>query len=515
MNDTEQTTGLTIGDYLRPVWRFKWLVVAMVLIAAVAVYLISDAKSRTYQTSAQLYVGQSPIDEVLTSGGTGGGDSTRALANQARLVTAPQVARLVARRLGLPVSPNQLLSLVTVSPATDADFLTISAQASDPQLAAGLVNTFAAAYLDLRRQDTRTGAQAELRTARRQLEGLTGIGNLEARANLRSRISDLQNAALSPPSAGELLSRAQAPNVAISPRPTRNAIFAAILALMLGVVVAYLLDRSDNRLRKIEDVEGLFDLPVLASVPHVRRPLPKEGSDSDVADGLREPSRAMRVNLDLLRSRTGIRVVLITSALPGEGKSTVVRNLALAYEDAGLRAAVVDADLRRPSLAGALGLLPSPGLAEALEDGDEVELQSVRRFGSGHEGVLDVLVSGRPPENPTALLTADRLRPVLARLASQYDVVLIDSPPLLAVSDALPLLSLVDGVALVARAGQLTQTAADRLKRTLARVQGVHLLGTIANDVSDGLAYEYGAASGRVEKPRPSGDVDRSPAPAS
>jgi capsular exopolysaccharide synthesis family protein len=190
---------------------------------------------------------------------------------------------------------------------------------------------------------------------------------------------------------------------------------------------------------------------------------------------------------------------MVASALPGEGKSSVVRNLAIAYRDAGLRVAVLETDLRRPSLATLFDVEAEPGLAEALNEHasgaellQQVAVADAKGGGSnGRPGRIDVLTSGRVPDDPTALLTPERLRPVLATLAADHDIVLVDSAPTLTVSDSLPLLPLVDGVVLVVRARLSTPASAARLRRTLKRIADVQIVGTVVNDVTEDPTHYY------------------------
>ena len=512
MSSAIEETGLSPFDYLRPVWRFKWGVLLVVAAAAAATYFYYDHRPKHFETGTQLYVGQSSLDQLLGSTSSPAGDA-RALANQARLVTTPQVAGVVARRLRLNVSPQALLGVVSVHPDAEADFLTIVTEASSGQLAADLANGFARAYIAVRRASIRADAQRALANAQEQLLRVDAA-DVTTQTALRDRIAVLQSAVLSPPASGQQLSRAPVPTTPTSPKPVRNAIFAGVLALMLAIILAYLLDRSDRRVRQVDDVEALYDAPVLAALPHVRRPLPKPRRGVVTVDDLSEAYRTLRVNIDLARKTEGLRTLLVASALPEEGKSSVVRNLAIAYRDAGLRVAVLETDLRRPSLAGLLGVVVEPGLVEALQEPDaELDMQHVAEAAgdgagdnghrqNGRHGAIDVLVSGEPADNPTALLTAERLRPVLATLASRYDVVLLDSAPILSVGDALPLLPLVDGVVLVVRVGLSTGKAAARLRRTLTRVANVRVLGVVVNDVPDDPGRYYRAPAA-VARPAP------------
>jgi capsular exopolysaccharide synthesis family protein len=504
MEATPDSGGLTLLDYLRPVWRFKFIVVLVVILAAAATYVYTNRKTKIYQTSTQLYVGQSSLQQLLNPGGAAELSDTNTIADQALLLTTPTVARVVRANLRLTEPPQALLGAIQAAPSATTDFVTITATSTNPALAARLADGFAQAYIQVASGNLVSNARSSLRANENQLQNLApGSANLAARAGLRSQISTLEGIVSTPPSVGRLLAPANVPGTPVSPRPTRDAIFAAAIALVLAVILSYLFDRGDRRVRRLEELESLFALPVLATVPHVRSAQPTAEDPYGTPPALRERFRSLRVSLDLARSTSNgtvmsAKVILVTSALPAEGKSTVVRNLAISYREAGLRIAVVEADLRRPVLADQLGLKQGPGLSEALAEGGNLALQRVpdpAEPSVGTAGQIDVAVAGTPPEDPTVLLTEARVKEIITHLASDHDIVLIDSPPLLAVSDGLPLLGMADGTLLVVRAGTVTRPAAARLLATIERVnriQRVHMLGIVANDVVDDLAAYYG-----------------------
>jgi tyrosine-protein kinase len=498
-------------DYLRPIWRFKWAALVMVTVAVGATYVYFDHQPRTYETSTQLYVGQSSIDSL--TGTSNPAVDARSLANQARLVTTPAVASVVIRRLGLATTPERLLQRISVRPDASADFLTIVADAPSARLAAQLVNGFAQAYILNRAEQERRLVNVQLKTAQLQL-ARTPIkqSNLPARVSLAQRIQDLRSAALNPEPAGQQLSSAQPPAAAVAPRPGRNAIFAGALAFLLAIVLAYLFDRSDTRLRTVDEMESMLDTAILATIPHVAKPLPVHGERDHIIRELREPYHTLRVNLELIRARRGnAQSLLVTSAFSGEGKSTTVRNLALAYRDAGMRVAVVDADLRRSSIADLFDLARGPGTAEVLggsvrlHDAIQADQTAARTTGRPRiipearkptrqaPGRLDVLTAGDPGENPGLLFYPVAVRELVNELRTLYDIVLVDTPPVLLVSDALALAPEVDGVILVARVGVTTDTSAQRLVRTLAGVPQTQIMGAVVNAVATGEYAYYGA----------------------
>ena len=507
MNDNPEKQGeLTFADYVRPVWRFKFIVVLVVAVAAAGTYAYTNRQQKVYESATQVFVGQSELQQLLNPLAT---QTPRTIADQATLVTTPTVAEQVKKQLSLPYPPDALLGAVQAVPSQQADFLTITAETNSPTLAAELANGFAKAYLKLRTLNLVNSAKAALVEADKQLAALpAGQNNVVTKNALRQQIGTLQSQLSSPPSQGQIVASA-VPGGAISPQPTRNAIFAGALALVLGIIAAYLFDRGDRRVRRLEDVETLFALPVLGTIPFVRGiGRRRRGTAPEIPGAAREPHRSLRVNLDLARLDMQGRgkVIMVTSAQQSEGKSTIVRNLALSYREAGANVAVLEADMRRPVLAEQLGVSPVPGLAEALAIDDmDLALQEVPKQPgfSPHAGMIDVAVAGACYENPTVLLTGDRMHALIEAVAQDHDIVLVDTPPLLSVSDALPLLSMVDGVLVVVRVGKTTYPAAMRLRRTVERLHGVDVLGIVANTLVDELAsYGYSKYE-RPTKPAP------------
>jgi receptor protein-tyrosine kinase len=317
-------------------------------------------------------------------------------------------------------------------------------------------------------------------------------------------------------------------SVPTSPKPVRNAVFALVLSLILAVLAAFGLDRLDRRIRRTEDVEPAFGYPILAQIPHAGRPQPTHNGQVALAKPLKEAFRALHLNITLESLDRPVRTLLVTSAVPLEGKTTVVRNLALAYREAGLRVAVIDADLRQPSVHRAFNVERDPGLTDVLTNRQPLHaalqevpvdvrgLETLARVhmaadvaaeavanaasGNGSEptpsvGALFALASGPSPANPPAVLGSERTLAVLREVSEEYDVVLVDGPPLLPVSDALPLLSMVDGVIVVGRLDMTTTVAARRLARQVSRVPDARVLGVVVNDVTERMvrkpAYPY------------------------
>lgn len=308
----------------------------------------------------------------------------------------------------------------------------------------------------------------------------------------------------------EVIVAARAPKSPSSPRPKRALAFGFVMGLLLGLGVALLWEQLDDRIHSREHVEEITKLPVLAELPldveSVRDPT-RVSAEIDRSGALAEAARSLRTSLRFLGADKPLRRIAVTSAGPQEGKSFLAANLAAVYAQAGLSTVLVSADLRRPRLEAMFPEVESgPGLSELIaglnftgvsENGHgpvskQVELSSALRW--THIENLYLLPSGEVPPNPAELLGSKRAGLILEMLSTLADIVVVDAPPALAVTDAALLAASVDGVILVAA---VKQTHPGALARAAATLSGSHarLLGIVLNKVGktgSGTYYGYG-----------------------
>ena len=502
MDSTTQET-LTARDYLRPLWARKWSILLLVVAVTAATYYYYNRQPRVYQTSTDIYLKSAP------GGVEGSGLLTeRTIANLARLLRSRAVAERAAKELGFQGDPEALLGSINVSPSAQSDFLTISAVSSSGQGAASIANAFAKGFIDERTANERAQTRQFLQAAQDRFSKLPKNGSLDTQAerkDLRDQIRQLQVTLALPTDTAEQLDKARAPGGPIAPNPRRTAIFAFALSLLLAGVAAYFLDRLDRRIRGVDALEPIYDAPVLVGIPRSTDvEATREGFPALPPDVF-ESFRTRRTRLDLESQQRELQSILVTSGVPGEGKSMLTRNLALAYQESGRRVALIDADLRRPGLTNVLDLQPAYGLTDVLahrcglrdalqpikEGGSMLGLEtpalppspSPNGDGADHAGGIWLLTGGPAAANPPTLLASEGFASVLSELERRFDVVLIDSPPLLVVSDAIPLLSATDGTLVVSRVGTTTQDAASAVVQLINRTPGAKLLGVIANEV--------------------------------
>jgi polysaccharide biosynthesis transport protein len=514
-----------LRDYFRPLWAHKWLVLLIVVVATAGTYLYTNHKPRRYKTSTSLYLQVSDLDQALEGlGGSAPVDPDRNAQNLAILLRSRAVAVEAAKRYGPGQSANTILGGVSATPSTGSDFLDITATAGSGEAAARVANAVAQAFIDVRGKVSQQKVRVAISAAQRELSNLANTPeNSLTRRSLAARIRRLQGVAALPSANAQQVESASAPSVPFTPRPKRNAVFALLVSLLLAGGLAYLLERLDRRIKRVDTLVDAYGFPLLVEIPHVGEPTVNADGAIELSPTLREPFRSLHVNLRLASIDRPIRTLLVTSAVPGEGKSTVVRNLALAYREAGLRVAVIDSDLRSPDMATAFHLAARPGMTDVLV-GNQSLAEALRTVPvtagapstavvaveapvmsgqNGHSkasaalGTLAVLTSGPQPPNPPAVLSAERVRSLLAEVAAGHDIVLIDSPPLLPVADTVPLVSATDGVVLVARMRRTTLDATARMRELLGRIPDANILGVVANDVGKGafrggFGYGYG-----------------------
>jgi Mrp family chromosome partitioning ATPase len=356
----------------------------------------------------------------------------------------------------------------------------------------------------------------------------TGASTLQA-VTLNSKLNQLESQ-LSLAGVAQV-GTAKASPVPLSPTPKKNAIFGFVLGLAIASIAAFLLSRLDRRQRSLADVERVFEAQILTALPNVKSPIVTRDGQRGPAKPLIEPMRRLYTALQLADANvlqgertTHPRVILILSADSGDGKSTIVANLARVQADAGERVAVIEADFRRPVQSRLLGVDGSRGLADVL-DGRLAMREAMQTVASGPQrapaqpvaeppgvstpgvstivspngsGSLSVLLGGGEADNPPALLGGPAMAELLRSVADDFDHVLIDAPSPLEVSDVMPLLPKVDGIVIVSRIGHTRDVSGERLMELLKRTASAPVLGVVANCVQrkdlerSGLSWSSG-----------------------
>ena len=297
-----------------------------------------------------------------------------------------------------------------------------------------------------------------------------------------------------------IIDEAPLPSFAVSPKRRRAVIIAAAIGLLLGIGAAVLLEKLDDSIKSPEELQERLDIAVLGLIPAIRSSdvnLTAAARDNTAANRLvthadprspvAESYRSLRTNLAFTRARQELRTIVMTSPGPADGKSTTVANLAITFAQQGQRTLLVDGDLRRAVIDKTFAVKRSPGLTDVLV-GNVPLAEAVQATEVPN---LFVLTSGHLPPNPSELLGSPAMRQVVGEAKSQFDMVLFDSPPLLAVTDAAVLSGIADGTILIARMHKTNRAAVSRAMSNLRAVRAP-VLGAVLNDVRSGRGGSYG-----------------------
>jgi capsular exopolysaccharide synthesis family protein len=443
---------LEIRDYLRILRRNWILIVAGTLIGLLVGGAASILVKPTYTAETQLFVaiqGSGSVQE-LQQGNT---FSQARVQSYVKTVESPVVLQPVIDSLGLPVTSDELSSRVTAITDINTVLITIAVSDTSPAQAAAIAQAVADSLI--RAVDTlekpRTGGASPV--------SLSVI-----------------KPAIAPPSPS-------------APNTQRNLTVGMLLGLALGVGVAALRTTMDNRIRGELDLRRVTDSPLLGGISFDQDALKKPLLTQAAAQSPRAESfRQLRTNLQFSNVSGRAKTVLVTSSLPGEGKSTTATNLAIALAQAGQAVCLVDADLRRPMINEYLGLDGSAGLTTALVGAAEVN-DLLQPWG---EDNFFVLTSGQIPPNPSELLGSDEMKHLVARLEQAFDTVIIDAPPLLPVTDAAVLSQHASGIVVVVGAQKIKRQDLEKSLSALEMV-GATLLGVVLNrlPVKGPDSYEY------------------------
>lgn len=527
----------SLHDYLHVLRRYAVVIVGLAILGAALAYVAAKRETPVYQASASVQFQDPSQDLNIVGFGASSDTNPEALAAAASgTVTQPAVLDQAAGRLG--DRPASLGGSVSGSVSAATGNLEIAASSSSPTRAARIANAVAAVVATTSNHQARArfaDLAAEMRRSVNRLQRLAANPSTAKASDAGQqllfydqelpRVQTLTRFAQS----ATVATVALPPGSAVSPDPTRNAVIGLVLGLLLALLFAFLRETLDRRLRTARDIESSFHLPVLG---YVRNEV--MGKIAYRADGTKplerqldiEAFRIVRRNLEFLIESAGARTVVVTSGLPEEGKTTVAGSLALAMASAGKRTLLVDCDLRRPTLATRFDIPAQPGLSEFLSGGAAPEeiLRTVA-FGDaigpvppgsngngrapgggssvlppaggidGTDGHQLVLVpAGAPTPQGAELLGSAAFAQFIEEVAQVYDIVLLDSSPLLPVADTLEMLPHVDAVVLCARESQSTSAEAAASRSALSHFAD-RPLGLVVTGVrpvrGDYASYSY------------------------
>jgi non-specific protein-tyrosine kinase len=502
------------------------IVIACTLVAAIAALGATSFMSKVYEARATLIVGQS-LNGVNP-------DYTQLLASQSLATTYATVAttrpnaEAVVGKLGLTVTPDDLLKHVTADSPFESTIVNISASDGDPARAAAIANAFAdqlvasSPAVSGHQTGVGTSIQEQIASTQRQIKATqTQIDQLSSASTppttaavatltaLQDRMASLEGtyatllaaSASNASNAISVIEPAIAPGSPVSPRPVVNLLGGALLGFLIGLGIVLVLMRLTDSVDDPDQIRELTGLSTLGMVGRMRG-----GSDrSEIyrlatvlypRSSAAEAYRSLRTNLDFASVDQPLQSLLITSSVPGEGKTVTAANLAVACAQAGRRVVLVDADLRKPGAHALFDLPNEQGLTTLLRD---QSIEAVMVAQNTEVGGLHVITSGPTPPNPSELLGSQRMRHTLERLVRRWDLVILDSPPINAVTDPAILSSITDGTLLVVDAQKAHPKGLRQAYESLGRASS-RVLGAMLNRVSTSLRGEYAGYEVRDEK---------------
>lgn len=443
--------------------------IAMIGGAAIA-FAVAITSTKQYTAESSLLIRQSNLQTLIDpSASQNSEDPARLAATNLLLVTSTAVARNVQKALGTNESLSDLNGQIAASANPDADIITIQATDPDPARAARLANAFAEEFVAFQRAQSQQQAGAGATRLRTEIAGLPA----GATAEREQLVQALRNVlALQAVTTGDatVVDTATPPSTASSPNLKRAPILGLLAGLAIGLAAVFLSDLFDRRIKSIEEFEAAYELRAIGSLPRLARP--QLGTSAE----LLESFRILRSALSYLAGESDLRTVLVTSAVSGEGKTTVAAGLAYATALAGQQVVLIEADLRRPSFQKQFGFqkqfelgIHKSGLTNVLIGGTSLEAALDTPIAG--LTTLRILPSGPFSPHPSDLLMRPEMGMVIEEVSRQADLVIIDSPPLLPVADAQVLLAqpAIDASLIVCRTYLTTRDQARRCRAVLER----------------------------------------------
>jgi capsular exopolysaccharide synthesis family protein len=490
--------------YLATLWRRKWYIAVVLGVVVATALFYSYRQTPMYDSFAEVLV--RPVNFDPTQPSSAGGFINTG--TEVRVASSSAVAEIASERIGGPIPAS-----IAVNTVGGTESLLFRSVSPDPIAAQITAQAFADAYLEFRRNEVVADLEAasqpinerireidgQLQDVNRRLleEKLTESERtalqiqfnslLSQRGFLEERLNDL----IQPENlnVGEVLQDAGYTGIPFSPNHQKTLSFAIFVGLALGVGIAFLRDRLDRHVRSREDLEERLGVPVLGMIPHFgprfRRTRPKLVTMSDPDSGVSEAYRTLRTSLLQAAAQRGIKNVMITSAKAGEGKTLTTANLGVALAQAGKCVVIVSADLRRPAMQRYFHTPNGTGVSDVLA-GRRSAVDALSWVGIDN---LWVLQSGSPLANVDSVVNSRSITDMLSQLEETADFILIDSAPVLGVSDSIAMALAADAVLIVADAQRADRGAIDEARRLLDQIDA-NVIGAVLTN-TDRHSYPY------------------------
>jgi capsular exopolysaccharide synthesis family protein len=508
----EQTEeGLDLREYFSLFLHWSWLILLAAVVAGTVAYFLSVRMTPYYQSTTTTLVNEAPATKTTDYSSVM--MSEQLATTYSKMMTNDPVLIQVAYQTGLNVSLADLKKWITVTPIQNTQLIQVSVETTDPNLSAKIANAiatvFAAQIQDIQSQRF-SQSKATLETQLAEIQSQITADTLQAnsattpedKARLDSKLTQdraiYNNLLLSYEQVQ--LSEAQSVSsvvqvepaipeiVPVRPKVMQNTLLAAVLGFLLSAGVIVAREALDDTVKTPDGVSRTFKLPILGVINHHS---PEQNSPITITaprSPTAEAYRTLRTNVNFASVDRPLRTLMVTSPEPGEGKTTTISNLGVVMAQNGKTVIVADCDLRHPRVHTYFGLSNRMGISTLFSSNLQTTTGTRQPTKVEH---LTVVATGALPPNPSELLGSQRMQAILNAMRQTSDVILIDTPPALAVTDAAALAPSLDGVLVVVRPGKTRMSA---LKQTLEQLKQVNarVLGVVLNDVvTRGKAYGY------------------------
>ena len=556
----------SLQDFLAILRRRVWIIAVALIATPLAAIVMSEFQSPLYTATAKVLVNRASIVSAITNvtdPSTVGNDPTRFLTTQSDIARSPVLIGRVIDKAGIPgVTVDSFLKNSSVDAAANADLLNIAVSNTNSDYATRLADAYAQGFTAFKTELDTARINDALDTLKDRIDALAARGvspSAPSYATLLQYQSQLETVGKLLANNTQVLNPAAAEKV--RPRPKRNAMLGVIFGLVVGIGLALLAEALDRRIRVEKDIEEALRLPLLGRIPRPPRRVRKGGQLVSVVEprGVEaEAFRKLRTRIEFENLETHARALMVTSAIGQEGKSTTIANLAVTLARSGRRVALVDLDLRRPFIDKFFRIETVPGVTDVVmkraslkesmrpialtaplpnTSSSQGSARSVARSSealhsrvSGSpttataasrsapekaaapsrngranvEGVLSVLPAGTPPFDAGEFVGNEGIRMLIEELREEFDYVLVDAPPLVAVGDAMTLSANVDAIIVVTRLGVLKPPLLHELARQLEICQTQRLGFVLTGaELEEGYGYAdhyYAYAPSRSER---------------
>jgi non-specific protein-tyrosine kinase len=510
---------IDVRRYAAVLWSWKWLLVLGVALSAGAAFVTSRLQTPVYEASTTLLINQAP--DTKTSDYTAILTSERLARTYAQMISNRTILEETLDRSELNYELKEFAEAVEVELVRDTQLIEVRVENTSPRLAANLANALVEVFVEqneLLQAERYVVSKGSLQAMLDELDiqiddteaSIEDIGTpedseqLSKLALLETRLAQYRNSQTALLQSFEELSLTEAqsssivkqidfavpPDEPVRPRTLLNTALGGMVGGMLALGAVFLIEYLDDTVKSPEHIEAALELPVLGAIAHI--PTLEDGRPHVAVEPrspISEAFRALRTNIQFAAVDRPIQTLLITSAIPSEGKTLIAINLSIVMAQGGKSTAILDADLRRPRVHTSLGLPRGVGLSDLF-------VQDVPTLdGALHATQIDdlqAIVSGELPPNPAELLGSERMGAILDLLKQQVEMVLIDSSPVTVVTDPVVLSAQADGVLLVVQPGVTEIGAAVQAVESLRR-SGANLVGVVLNNIQPKRAGYYGA----------------------